>query len=187
MEPDKPALKAAPEPFKPITGRSAFYKVFPVARQWAQDAQGIQLISLYLSEVKDPPAGTAGAWQAIFASRTKAKMKTFTWAVADAPGNLKKGVFESDETEFSGKLDQALPFFPQALHIDSDEAYKAATAKPDKNIAANAKLPVNYVLEYVPSRFSDLTWRIMWGESVGTAAYSVFVDASAGGVLEKLH
>ena len=187
MEPDKPALKAAPEPFKPITGRSAFYKVFPVARQWAQDAQGIQLISLYLSEVKDPPAGTAGAWQAIFASRTKAKMKTFTWAVADAPGNLKKGVFESDETEFSGKLDQALPFFPQALHIDSDEAYKAAIAKPDKNISANAKLPVNYVLEYVPSRFSDLTWRIMWGESVGTAAYSVFVDASAGGVLEKLH
>jgi hypothetical protein len=186
-EPAKPVEPVAAEPLKPVTGRSAFYKVFPVARQWAPDAQGLQLASIYLAEAPAGPSGTAPAWQAIFASKSKAKMKTFTWSVMDAPGNLKKGVFQSDEQEFSGKLDQALPFFPQALHIDSDEAYKSATAKPDKQIAANAKLPVNYLLEYVPSRFGDLTWRVMWGETVGTAAYSVFVDASTGAAHDKAH
>ena len=187
IEPAKPEPLPATEILKPITGRSAFYKMFPVARQWAQDAQGIQLSSIYLQELPSGGPGTAGAWQAIFASRTKGKVKTFTWAVTDAPGNIKKGVFQSDEEDFTGKLDQAVPFYPQALHIDSDEAYKSVAAKPNKQIAANANLPVNYLLEFVPSRYGDLTWRVLWGESVGSAAYSVSVDATTGMVLERLH
>jgi hypothetical protein len=152
--------------------------MFPAARQWATDAQGIQLQSVYLQDVPGPP-GTAGAWQAVFASATLHKMKTFTWSAIDAPGNLKQGVFQNDETDFNGKLDQAVPFFNQALHIDSDEAFKALEVPPVKDE------PISFLLELTP-RFPDLTWRVMWGSSVGTASKSGFVDATVGKVMEKV-
>jgi hypothetical protein len=171
-------VKPVEEPPKAITGRSAFYKMFPAARVWSADAQGIQLKSLALQEVQGPP-GTAGAWQAIFVSPSLHKMKTFTWSAVDAPGNLKQGVFQSDQGEFTGKLDQALPFYNQALQIDSDEAFKALETP------VVAGTPINFLLEFT-GRFPDLTWRVMWGESVGTASKSGFVDATTGKVAEKV-
>ena len=177
-EPPKAIKPTDAEPPKAITGRSAFYKMFPAARQWSSDAQGIQLKSIALQEVTGPP-GTAGAWQAIFVSSTLHKMKTFTWSAVDAPGNLKQGVFQNDQADFTGKLDQALPFFNQALHIDSDEAFKALDVPPSPGE------PINFLLEFT-GRFPDLTWRVMWGESVGTASKSGFVDASTGKVMEKV-
>ena len=177
-EPPKPVKPAAIEPPKAITGRSAFYKMFPGARQWASDAQGIQLLSIHLQEVQGPP-GTAGAWQAIFVSASLRKRKTYTWSAIDAPGNLKQGVFENDQGDFNGKLDQALPFFNLALHVDSDEAFKAL------DVPVVKQEPVSFLLEFTP-RFPDLTWRVMWGASVGTASKSGFVDASTGKVMEKV-
>ena len=177
-EPPKPVKPIPSEPPKAITGRSAFYKMFPAARQWATDAQGLQMNSIYLQEVPGPP-GTAGAWQAIFASAAKHKMKTFTWSAIDAPGNLKQGVFQNDEGDFNGKLDQAVPFFNQALHVDSDEAFKSL------GVALLTGEPITFLLEFTP-RFPDLTWRVIWGESVGSAKKSGFVDASTGKVFEKV-
>ena len=177
-EPAKPAKPVAVEPPKAITGRSAFYKMFPAARQWASDAQGIQLRSINLPEVLGP-AGTAGAWQATFVSAAQHQSKTFTWSAVDAPGNLKQGVFPGDKGEFNGKIEQALPFFNQALHVDSDEAFKAL------EVPALKDEPISFLLEFT-SRFPDLTWRVMWGESVGTASKSGFVDATTGKVIEKV-
>ena len=177
-EPAKPVKPVPTEPPKAITGRSAFYKMFPAARQWAADAQGIQLLSIHLQEVQGPP-GTAGAWQAIFVSSSLHKSKTFTWSAIDAPGNLKQGVFPNDTGDFNGKLEQALPFFNQGLHIDSDEAFKALETPPVKGG------PITFLLE-LTARVPDLTWRVMWGESVGTSSKSGFVDATTGKVMEKV-
>lgn len=177
-EPAKPVKPVPAEPPKAITGRAAFYKMFPAARQWSADAQGIQLVSIHLQEVQGPP-GTAGAWQAIFVSASKRQSKTFTWSAIDAPGNLKEGVFPGDKGDFNGKLEQAVPFFNQGLHIDSDEAFKALDVAPVKGEV------ISFLLELTP-RFPDLTWRVMWGESVGTASKSGFVDATTGKVIEKV-
>ncbi len=177
-EPAQAIKPVAAEPPKPLTGRSAFYKMFPAARQWASDAQGIQLLSIHLQEVQGPP-GTAGAWQAIFVSASQHQSKTFQWSAIDAPGNIKQGVFPSDKGEFNGKMDQLLPFFNQALHVDSDEAFKAL------GVPASKGEPISFVMDLTP-RFPDLTWRVMWGESVGTASKTGFVDASTGKVLEKV-
>jgi hypothetical protein len=152
--------------------------MFPAARLWASDAQGIQLTSITLQDVSGPP-GTSGAWQAIFSSASLRKAKTFTWSAIDAPGNLKQGVFANDQTDFNGKLDQALPFFNQALRVDSDEAFKALGVPADKDE------PINFQLQFTP-RFPDLTWRVIWGTSVGTAKKSGFVDADTGKVFEKV-
>ena len=177
-EPAAAPVKPAAETPKAITGRSAFYKMFPAARQWASDAQGIQLISIHLQEVQGSP-GTAGAWQAIFVSASLHQQKTYTWSAIDAPGNLKQGVFPGDKGDFNGKIEQAMPFFNQALHVDSDEAFKALETPPVKDE------PISFLLEFTP-RFPDLTWRVMWGESVGSAKKSGFVDASSGKVIEKV-
>ena len=177
-EPAKPSKPVPSEPPKAITGRAAFYKMFPAARQWAGDALGIQLLSMQLQDVPAAP-GAAGAWQAVFVSATLHQSKTFTWSAIDAPGNLKQGVFPGEKGDFNGKLDQALPFFNQALHIDSDEAFKATDVPPVKGEA------INFLLEFTP-RFPDLTWRVIWGESAGQASKSGFVDASTGKVLEKV-
>ncbi len=47
-------------------------------------------------------------------------------------------------------------------------------------------MPVNFILEWTP-RFPNLAWRVLWGESVSTSPYSVFVDATNGQFLEKMH
>jgi hypothetical protein len=177
-EPSKPTNPVPAEPPKAISGQVAFYRMFPAARQWAGDAQGIQLISIHLQDVQGPP-GTAGAWQAIFVSPGQHKRKTFSWAAIDAPGNVKQGVFGSDPGDFNGKIDQAVPFFKEALHVDSTEAFKSL------DVAATKGEPINFLLEQT-SRFPDLTWRVIWGESVGTASKTGFVDATTGKVLEKV-
>ena len=34
---------------------------------------------------------------------------------------------------------------------------------------------------------SGLTWRVIWGDSVSSSDYSVYVDATTGTYLEKAH
>ena len=50
-------------------------------------------------------------------------------------------------------------------------------ANPDKN--------VSFLLEK-NNKFPDLTWRVIWGDSVSTSNYSVFVDATTGEYLETM-
>ena len=45
--------------------------------------------------------------------------------------------------------------------------------------------------DYVPAgedrQVPGSVWRVIWGESVGTSNFSVYVDASTGEFKEKLH
>jgi len=50
----------------------------------------------------------------------------------------------------------------------------------------NPGKPIIFLLE-ANNKFPDVSWRVIWGESVGTSAFSVFVDASTGGYLETMH
>ena len=43
------------------------------------------------------------------------------------------------------------------------------------------------VFEAPVDRFPDPTWRVIWGESVSASDYSVFIDATTGMLLEKMH
>jgi len=182
----KPAAtkaKAEEKP-EPITGRSAFYKMYPSARQWATDCKVIQIASIHLPGVPAEP-GKAGAWRAVFTSDSKAMMKTFLWSAIDAEGGFRKGAWGGTEESFRGKVGQAFPFYPQALQHDSDAAYKEALTKDDPYLKKGEKASINFLLEYTPPRYPNAAWRVLWGETVGTANYSVFVDATTGKFLEK--
>lgn len=172
------------KPLEPATGRQAFQQMYPMARTWAPDCQGLQMRSIQLAEVK-AGNGRAGAWQCTFVSAGRGRARTYTWSAVESEGNLHKGVFAAQEESWSGPRGQSQPFLIQALKVDSDEAYDVAAKKAEDYLKRKTTKPVNYILELTP-RFPDLTWRVMWGESVGTSDYSVFVDASTGKFLERV-
>ena len=166
---------------EPTTGRHAFQQMYPMERTWAIDGAPVQLKSINLSQVKADP-GKAGAWECTFYSPSLARSKTYTWSAIEAEGNLHKGVFAGpDESARPQKT-----FMLAALQVDSDEAYKAAAAKSADYIKKNPDKPVMFILE-MNDRFPQLTWRVIWGESVSSSDYSVFVDAATGQFLRKEH
>jgi hypothetical protein len=177
--------KEPPKPAEPVTGRQAFQKIYPQARAWAPDAQPLQVKSIELADVK-PEKGKAGAWQVIFVSPSRAKSKSWTYSILEGPGNLHQGSFAGSEDDWSGSKAGPQPFVIAAIKFDSDQAYEAAAAKSEDYIKKSPDKPILYLLE-MTNRFPDLTWRVIWGESVSTSDYSVFVDATTGNYLEKAH
>ena len=103
----------------------------------------------------------------------------------EAEGNLHEGVFAGLEEDYGGPRGPAFPFEIAAIKFDSDQAYDAAAEKSQAYIKKHPDKPMAYLLEKT-NRFPDPTWRVIWGESVGTSNFSVLVDASTGEYLETL-
>jgi hypothetical protein len=143
------------------------------------------MTSIHLPEVKAVP-GKAAAWQATFVSPGRQRARSYTFSVIESSGNLHKGVFAGNEEGWSGRGPK--PFLVPALKVDSTEAYDTAVKKGRKAaeyIKANPDKNVSFLLEQ-NNKYPDLSWRVIWGESVGTSNYSVFVDATTGEYLETM-
>jgi hypothetical protein len=160
-----PEKKAEEKPAEPVTGRQALQQMYIAARGWAADIQPIKVTSILLTEVKAAP-GRAGAWQALFVSASQSRARSYTYSVVESEGNLHKGVF--------------------AIKVDSDEAYQTALKKGAEYDKKNPGKPIILLLE-ANNQFPDPSWRVIWGESVGTSNFSIYVDASTGGYLETIH
>jgi hypothetical protein len=176
--------KQPPQALEALTGRQAFQQMYPQARGWAPDAQPLQIRSLNLAQVKGGE-GKAGVWQVIFVSPSLGKAKTYTWSAVEAEGNLHQGVFGGVQEDYTPRGD-ASPFLIAAIKVDSDEAYATAVKQSAEYIQKNPNKPVMFLME-LGKRFPDVTWRVIWGDSVGTSDYSVFVDGTTGKYLERMH
>ncbi len=176
--------KEPPKSPEVLTGREAFQRMYPQARGWAPDAQPLQISSLNLAQVKAAP-GKAAVWQVIFVSLSRGKAKTYTYSAVEADGNLHEGVFGGLQEDYTPRGD-ASPFSISAIKVDSDEAYKTAAENSADYIKKNPDKPVIFLME-LGKRFADVTWRVIWGNSVGTSDYSVFVDGTTGKFLERMH
>ena len=176
--------KKEPEKLEPLSGRQAFQAMYPSARGWAPDALPLQVKSLQLPEIK-ADKGKAGAWQCIFVSPSRGKSRNYTWSAIEAEGNLHIGVFAGLEESYAPSR-QSQPFLIAAIKTDSDEAYQTSAAKSEEYLKKNPDKPINFILEWTP-RHPNLAWRVVWGDSIGTSDYSVFVDASTGAFLERSH
>jgi len=179
----QPVEKKAVAPPQPVKGRSALYSMFNMARAWGPDAQVLQLNSIDLPDVKRE-RGKAAAWQATFVSQQLGRKRSYTYSVVEAEGNLHKGVFAGLEESWSGAR-VATPFLIAALKTDSDEVYRTALAKAADYEKKNPDKPISFLLEKT-EQFPDPAWRVIWGESVGTSNFSVFVDASTGKYLQTM-
>jgi hypothetical protein len=174
--------KEEAKPLEPRTGREAFQSMYVSARGWQHDATPVQLKSIPLTAMKADP-GKSGAWQAIFVSPAAGRARTYTWCAIEMEGNLHKGVFAGPDESWSGPSDSSQPFTAIALKVDTDDALKTALAKSDY-AKQHADAPVIFLLEQ-NRRYPDLSWRILWGDSIATSDYSVFVDATTGDLLAK--
>ena len=179
-----PQKKAEEKPAEPVSGRVALQQMYIAARGWAADVQPLKVNSIQLREVKAEP-GKAAAWQCIFVSPSKNKAKAYTYSVIESEGNLHKGVFAGLDQSWSGPSSNSKPFVMAAIKTDSDQAYQTALKKGAEYDKKNPGKPINFLLEQT-SKFPDVTWRVIWGESVGTSNFSIFVDASTGGYLETM-
>jgi hypothetical protein len=176
--------KAPEKPPEPLTGRQAFQMMYPQARVWASDAQPLELRSINLSQVKREK-GKAGGWQAIFFSPSLGKSRAYTYSAVEAEGNLHEGVFAGIAEDYAPGRGSS-PFLLAALKIDSDRAYDVAAEKSQDYIQKNPNKVISYLLE-LNRRFPDPAWRVIWGDSVSSSDYSIFVDATTGLFLERMH
>jgi hypothetical protein len=174
--------EAKPEP---ATGQSALFKMYQVARNWAPDAAVLKMDSVRMDGVPDQPGKSAG-WEAVFTSEQKASSHAFTWYAVDQEPNIHKGVFAGSEENYSGAHGETTSFLIADVKIDTDAALATAKAKEEAFEKKNPGQPVIYLLEK-SSKWAHPAWRVIWGETVSTSGFSVFVDASAGTFLEIMH
>ena len=116
---DAPKTEKAKEPAKPpeaVTGRQAFQKMYPQARNWSLDAEPLRVRSVRLSA--KPEKGKADAWEAVFISRSLGKSKTFTYSIVEAEGNLHQGVFAGLDESYSPSSSY-FPFPIAAIKTDA--------------------------------------------------------------------
>ena len=179
--PEKKAEKAA----EPVTGQSALYRMYQVARSWASDAEVLQMNSMHVTDVPDIH-GKAGAWQATFVSESKNAARIYTYSVIDAEPSLHQGVFPSQPEAWTGPASGKKPFLIAAVKIDTDVAYKTALKNAADAAKQNQRQTISFLLEK-EAKFTNPSWRVIWGESTGTSGLSAYVDASTGEYLETMH
>jgi hypothetical protein len=178
--------KKEPEkPPEPVSGLSAVYKMYQVARTWAPDAQVLNMTSGHVEGVPEAP-GKAGAWEATFTSANLSRARTYTFSIVEQLPALHKGTFAGPEAGFTGSKGESKPFLIAAVKTDTDAAYQTALAKAADYQKKNPGKPITFLLEKI-DRFPDVVWRVIWGESVGSSSFSIFVDASTGSYLETMH
>jgi hypothetical protein len=185
--PPPTVAKKEPEKPEPVTGQSAIFKMYQVARSWSPDVQVLKMNTIGLSDVPDVPRGKAAAWQATFTSSARSQQRSYTYSIIEGGGNLHKGVFGLLEEAWSGPHGENTPFLMAAVKVDTDAAFQTAMSEGGADYdKKNPGKPVTFLLEKI-AKYPDPVWRVVWGESVGTSNFSVYVDASTGQFQEKLH
>ena len=181
-KPDKPQPSAPPQP---VTARFAFQRMYIQAKTWSADAQPVQVGNLNLKGVPCV-GGKCVAWRATFVSAQLRKALTYTFSVVNSPGVIHEGAMAGRDEPWSGPTGQWRPFIYQMLKVDSDQAYQAAVKESAPYLRKHPDLPVQFMLEFA-GRFPIPAWRVMWGETIGSSNYSVFVDSISGKYLQTSH
>src|ERR1017187_5593930 len=109
-------VKEGPKPVEPVTGETALYKMYQVARSaWLPGAQVLTCTSLHLAELPQVP-GKAGAWQAAFTSETLGRKRQYSYSVVEST-DVHKDVFAGPEESWSGKQGVESSFTIQAVSV----------------------------------------------------------------------
>ena len=183
-EPSTETKKEPEKPPAPVTAQSAFLYTYWAARAWAGDSLPVRIRSINLADVPSDN-GKAGAWEVSYVSASSHEAKIYTWSAIEASETLHKGIFAGKPQQWSESNGQQKPFMASDFHIDSPKALETATeAAKDYLQKPGAKPAINFLLEFTP-RFPDPVWRVMWGESAGSAEFTVFVDATTGKLVGK--
>jgi hypothetical protein len=174
----------APPAAAPVTGQSGLFSMYQTARQWSGDIMILKVEDIPMTEVK-PEAGKYGAWRAIFYSPAKNRQRTYTFSVVDAEGGLIQGARAGAEEAYV-KNPLVQPFPIQSIKADTPAALEEAKKQKDTAAfeAKHPDMPIQYILEWT-KQTPVPAWRVLWGTSVGTSGYSVYIDATTGKYLKE--
>jgi hypothetical protein len=176
-----PAPEAKPEPKGPelITGRSAFYKVFIAARNYAADVKPFRIESTLTTDGNGHD-GKSAVWKASFASTTQHSAKPFIWSGSTAPDAPSRGISPGNEDVYNPTNSSTQVFDAGFLKIDSDEAFTVAQKHGgDKVLEKDPTLPVMYICDWNHNT-NELTWHVIYGSARDNAKLTVAVNASTG-------
>jgi len=177
----KEEKKAAPAP---VTGQSALFSIYQAARQWSGDVKILDIENIPLDSVKTEP-GKYGAWRAVLASPGKSQKRVFTYSVIEESAVLHEGVFAQGAEPYVANPTER-SFFIQDVKIDTPAALETAKKQADTKTyeKKNPDTPVQYRLEWTGQTVQP-AWRVIWGRSVSTSGYSVYVSAVDGAYLKE--
>ncbi|MBV9746194.1 MAG: hypothetical protein JO099_20735 [Acidobacteriia bacterium] len=181
-QPAATTKKEAKAAVEPVTGQTALFRMYQVARSWAPDAEIVSMKSIHLTDVP-VMRGSAGAWDALFLSPGKSAQRSYTYSVEESEGNLHEGVFPGAEETASAP---SKAFVIGSVKVDSDAAYKSAAAHAAEYNKKNPTQTISFELSRQEISQNPV-WRVIWGESAGTSDESVLVDAATGDYLKTLH
>jgi hypothetical protein len=169
---------------EPVTGQTAFTRLYTAAHKWAPDVEVMRLTAKEAPGVQNAE-GKAAIWEAMFASPDLHAYRVDSYSIVSKPPNIYKGLTAGLRLPWSGTSRDAQPIDPSTFSVDSDAAYKAATADPDAQtwFKKNSDKKLSFVeLGNIP-RFHAPVWYLVWGDNKG--GYSVYVDATSGKVIKK--
>lgn len=174
-----PPAKPEVKPPELLTGRSAFYKTFIAARNYAADVKPFRIESTPTSE-SNGQDGKSTIWRASYASAVQRGVKPFFWSgsnLADAPS---RGVSPGNEDVYNPSNASTQVFDPAFLKVDSDQAFTEAQKHGgDKLLETDPTPPVLFICEWNHNT-NQLVWHVIYGTSRETAKLAVSVDASTG-------
>ena len=91
---NEPVAQKKPEPPpEPLTGLTALFRMYQVARSaWARDVMVQRMTSMRINGVPDPPPGKANAWEAIFNSPSLGSSRSYTDSIVEQLPDLHQPV-----------------------------------------------------------------------------------------------
>jgi hypothetical protein len=170
----------AAAPAQPIPGQTAFWEAYKLAHKWAPDQVPLSLKSGTVPGFKNAD-GKAAQWVAIFGSPSLRQAETFTYSIAAVPPDISKGAVVGHAIPWAGPRRDALTFATSDFKVDSDAAFKTASADAKAWLAKHPDQEWSMSLGNA-SRFSGPVWSIQWGTEKN--GYLAFVNAATG-ELEK--
>ena len=171
--------KPEPKPPESLTGRSAFYKTFIAARNYAADVKPFRIESTPSNE-SDGHDGKSTIWRVSYASAIQRGVKPFFWSGSNAPDAPSRGISPGNEDVYNPSNASTQVFDPAFLKIDSDQAFAEAQKHGgDKLLEKDPATPVLYVCDWTHNT-NELTWHVVYGASRETAKLTVAINASTG-------
>lgn len=177
-EPPKPAStdNKTSAAATPVSGRTAFWEMYKSAHNWANDVVPLKLESKEIPGVKND-GGNAALWSATFGSPRKGQAVVMSYAIVAHPPDIYKGVTSAHPVQWGGPTHDIMPFQTSDFKVDSDTAYKTASADADPWLKKHPDKSVSFLLGNA-TRFPAPVWYVLWGDS--KSGYSVFVNVVTG-------
>lgn len=165
-----------------VSAKTALWPMETAAHQWARDAVILRMTAKELPGFKNEE-GKAALWEAAFGSPSLHEYRLYTYAIANAPPNIYKGIVGGLEMPWGGVTRDAMAVELSEFNVDSDAAYKAASGEAADWLKKNPSTELASLEVGDTFKYREPVWYLTWGTK--KSGYMALVDANTGAVLKK--